>query len=524
MQLRYDQPKFKSSNSIGSALSRYLARFNHSQPVLTNYRITPLAQSDALLHYQKIEQLELALSEGKSNIGQLLELSKGLLPLEDLFAHRDDSIRSDHLLALYHFINASIELEQLDPVLPEENFQFALELMPTLVTSFGKNTQGGSLLLPPSGVTLTNRINQLTDHFNQELGQLETLVRTRHDLDMIYPYPKEIPPDHPSIEQLRESPLINLAEGRELITVTIQLSSITQQLATELEQAKLELSSVAAATLQKLVDTTAPYFEQIKEYYYLRQQRTYLYLLLEIKNKEGLNWPTLVAPPAMNEERVVIEQAALPTLQESKGSSYAPLTITLAAPITLLLGANMAGKSSVLHTLYFNLTLVQMGLPLPAKHFKTTYPTSLQLILNSSGTLSKGESAMAAELRLIGESMQEGGVILIDEIFSSTAPKVAATLISAIREEAHKKSIMVLATTHTPLQLHDKSDQLLVMSKGYAPIKISLDDWERIERQELTASLAVAAKNPSLSSSIKHRLAETLAQWQAEDSKSELDR
>jgi ABC-type multidrug transport system fused ATPase/permease subunit len=100
----------------------------------------------------------------------------------------------------------------------------------------------------------------------------------------------------------------------------------------------------------------------------------------------------------------------------------------------ILTGSNMSGKSTFLRTLGINLLLVNVGLPVCAKHCKT-YPFDIFVCMKLSDSLQDNESYFYAELKRlqrIVETLKNGKpcFVLLDEVLRGTNSndKLAGTL------------------------------------------------------------------------------------------------
>jgi hypothetical protein len=105
------------------------------------------------------------------------------------------------------------------------------------------------------------------------------------------------------------------------------------------------------------------------------------------------------------------------------------LSLTLNAPVVLLTGSNMAGKSTFLRTLATNILLANMGAPVCAQHFYVV-PSRLLCALGVEDSLTQGTSYFYAEvkrLRFLLSSLNAPNTVpaffCIDEIFRGTNNK-----------------------------------------------------------------------------------------------------
>ncbi|MBT3235715.1 MAG: hypothetical protein HN353_07175 [Bdellovibrionales bacterium] len=519
MQLSYNHHQFQLTEFKRLGFSNYLARFNHLIPILDGYQIEKMDKRDAILHYDEIGQLENRLANKtteEGDLSKLLEISSQLPTMNDFFAHLDSGLRSDHLFTLHHFLKAASSLELIDPILPEGQSNFIPLLVKLLENNLSISSSGAtSLQLSAQEEILVAKTKQLTKEISTELSQLEQQVFKQHQLEMLYPYPKELPIDHPKLAEIEKSLRLEVVTKQAgSITVTLKLTAQLLELIEQKERVQKELALLAASNIEKIITTVRPKRPALENYYQLRVKRSFHYLLLNTKLKDKLIWPTFCHHQLSAEKSWKIKEAILPILQQKTASEYVPLTLKLNRATSLLTGANMAGKSTVLRTLYFHLTLIQMGLPLPAKEFTTPYPSSLQLILNSSGSVGKGESALACELQALGLGLKKNGIILVDELLSSTTTTVAKVLIKALRQEICDQGGVLLATTHIPEVLHHDLDQLLQIDQQFTPLDISPNKLQAALQTQQIDSLTIAANSAHLPTTVKNRILKTLSNWE----------
>lgn len=120
---------------------------------------------------------------------------------------------------------------------------------------------------------------------------------------------------------------------------------------------------------------------------------------------------------------------------------------------TLIIGANMGGKTVVLKSLALCQYLFQFGFPVPAKTAEIAVRRDVFLIAGDSQSEIKGLSSFAAEMKNIDEVIKsniEGDKILalIDEPARSTNPIEGTALVSSLITVLSRRGIALVLTTH----------------------------------------------------------------------------
>ena len=116
-------------------------------------------------------------------------------------------------------------------------------------------------------------------------------------------------------------------------------------------------------------------------------------------------------------------------------------------------GPNMSGKSTFLKTVGLLIYLSHLGLPVPAKHLKTSLFNGLYTTINISDSLSQGFSHFLTEVKRIKEMSERINtsnnlVIIMDELFRGTNVKDAydATLMVVKLLAQIKNSVFIISS------------------------------------------------------------------------------
>lgn len=135
------------------------------------------------------------------------------------------------------------------------------------------------------------------------------------------------------------------------------------------------------------------------------------------------------------------------------GRGFTPIDLTLPRGATVLVGANMGGKSVALETLALNVLLARCGLFVFAKSAEIPFFTELSILCEDGGSALSGLSSFGAELTQLQASL-EGltdaayPLLLLDEPARGTNPDEGAAISAAIVRRLNKANAVSLLSTH----------------------------------------------------------------------------
>jgi DNA mismatch repair ATPase MutS len=120
--------------------------------------------------------------------------------------------------------------------------------------------------------------------------------------------------------------------------------------------------------------------------------------------------------------------------------------------ISIITGANMSGKSTLLRTIGTNYILAMTGCPVCAKEFIFT-PVEIHTSMRTNDSLAKKESYFYAELKRLKEIIDElesgkSKFILLDEILKGTNSNDKRTGSMALINQLVKYNIIAMVATH----------------------------------------------------------------------------
>ncbi len=134
------------------------------------------------------------------------------------------------------------------------------------------------------------------------------------------------------------------------------------------------------------------------------------------------------------------------------GLRYQPVDITLVSGVTLVTGANMAGKTVLLKSIGVAQLMYQLGFPVPAARAAMAPVDDVVFCIGDEQNEMNGLSSFASEITRISDvvrrSAQERLLILIDEPARTTNPIEGKALVQAIASLMHAKPSVTMLTTH----------------------------------------------------------------------------
>lgn len=137
---------------------------------------------------------------------------------------------------------------------------------------------------------------------------------------------------------------------------------------------------------------------------------------------------------------------------EELGLRYQAVDIEASAGVTLITGANMAGKTVLLKSLGTAQTMVQCGLFAPAQSARTTLFDGVAYSIGDAQNEMNGLSSYASEMITISDIVRrtttERLLVLVDEPCRTTNPTEGKALVQAIITILEQRSSVSVITTH----------------------------------------------------------------------------
>lgn len=138
--------------------------------------------------------------------------------------------------------------------------------------------------------------------------------------------------------------------------------------------------------------------------------------------------------------------------KESQGLRYQPIDITLSEGVTIITGANMAGKTVLLKTAGTAQLMAQCGMRVPATDAEVTMVDAVASSIGDEQNEMNGLSSYASEIIKISDIVRrarhERLLVLIDEPARTTNPIEGKALVQAIIKVMEPNPSLTLITTH----------------------------------------------------------------------------
>ncbi|HHT03680.1 MAG TPA: hypothetical protein GX005_05080 [Bacteroidales bacterium] len=133
--------------------------------------------------------------------------------------------------------------------------------------------------------------------------------------------------------------------------------------------------------------------------------------------------------------------------------TYQPIDITLTHKPCLVTGANMAGKTILLKSLYLSQLLLQFGFFVPAKESEIVLVEDILCSIGDHQDEEAGLSSYASEILLLDniiKKVKQGNqyLVLVDELARTTNPKEGVALVDSFLNILSQHNSFSVTTTH----------------------------------------------------------------------------
>ncbi len=138
---------------------------------------------------------------------------------------------------------------------------------------------------------------------------------------------------------------------------------------------------------------------------------------------------------------------------EEQGKHFQPIDITLKQEPTLIMGANMAGKSILLKSVALAQILFQFGFFVPAEQAQIVPVKKIALLIGDAEDTQRGLSSYAAEMLRLNEVIKDTKanvkqLVLIDELARTTNPQEGSAIVCGVVDFLEEYSVCSLVTSH----------------------------------------------------------------------------
>ena len=459
MKLKFDEGYFSDDLFYELGFSEYLTLFNLSIPMLENIILSPLSYLEAnklFSKYEKIKELSNQNIINLDNINNTLSLIPNLdLLLKDF---KENKLEQFHFFSLGQFLINNIELYEIEDKAHVDLTE--LDKCETVLNIIRKyfNKSISCLTYTEQEEKLKEDILILGQKLSDEINTLETEILNSTNLKLIYPFPKEIDKSDSRLDNILKCVNLLCNEQKDIYQIDFSLPKNIKNILSEKENLQQKLFKSSKQKIIELNNELIPNYDSIESIYQKRKQESFVYAITNIALKNNLCFPKLTSSNTIN-----LKNAILPTLKNIQ-DSYEPLSISLEDSGNLLYGPNMSGKSTVLKTIFFHLTLISMGLPVPAQEVTCKFPEHVKIHIKSSGNLKNNLSTFGEEIDFFSQTFSDNSYILVDEFFSSTTPTSGEILSKIILEEFNNQDVIFLASTQLSNVILKSNNQVYKMN------------------------------------------------------------
>ncbi len=425
MHLEFDQ------SSISPELSellqeldfpQYLNLFNINIPMVYTKILKPLKQKNGIKHFEDLRDLNKTISVDETLFAQIITQLEKLPSLASLLnLIKEKSLQQYHIYQLGNFLTHNQILQSLEKDIFSTTLDMIIEdeiclLIKEILLKYTKN-DFAMIKLDKNEQRIRNERDEIESQLNLLLKRYEQEIEKQTGIRMIYPYPKEVEKSYDRLDDLNKSDLISITTKDDHYLINYQLDREIQEQNRKQEQLDIEFTICMNRKLNNLNDQLSPLYERFEKFYQIRVKRTYQYALLWTMKQNNL-----VLPCFTENHQLKMVDAILPVLCQEDPQQYAPLSIDLQKGSNVLFGQNMSGKTTCLKTIFFQLQLTRMGLPVPAKDLTLHFPEHIEFHLKSSGSITKHLSSFGEEVAFFTRQFPDGAYVLSDELFQSTNP------------------------------------------------------------------------------------------------------
>ena len=459
MRLELVQDSIKSELHVELGIKNYLETFNRDIPLIPHTILVPLSKEQGVAHFKKLGELLDLHDAGEISIDQLISRGRLLPQLDSLIPFlQKKELEQFHLHQLYQFLKVERDLIAREgkhhPLLSNTG---TIDLLLGILEKYADG-EATSLKLSPVEKSLRQEIHTVDDTFNHVLKDYEKKVSKEINHRMIYPYPKSFESETDVVKKASKSSELKVTKEGTHYTIDYKLTPVLQEIEKKREELTTLFKQTIDVKLREINYEISAYTEVFLRIYHARKDRLlkYTICLTALDNK-------LCLPVFTQTTEIELKDGILPILKENRKDKYIPLNILLDSGANIIYGSNMSGKTTILKTLYFILQCVRFGLPIPAKSIKLKYPTTINILLKSSGSLDQNISSFGQELEFYSQDFEDSSYIFSDELFQSTSPESGATLCDITLKIMGQKDLVFLASTHYPSILQNKEISLYKM-------------------------------------------------------------
>lgn len=449
MKLEFEQHIVPEGLQKELGFDDYLSLFDADLPLLSHVVLRPLKCLEGEVHFLRLLDLEKHIEQAGVLIDKLVEQSRKLPRLDYLLpCFENQTLEQYHLFHLGTFLAENEILQELENSFPAATASGECCTIRNILEVY---TQNGfaSLRCSPEGEKLRQWIIGLEKELETALSRYEDAICDQTGIKMVYPYPKEVSLEERNLTNIEDSGLLTLVRHQDAYLIGYRLPLEVEEIVQKKDGLNQRLNRLMDNKLQGINEELKPYFRAFADDYLQRKRRTLDYAILRAKKNHALCFPLF--RPVFG---CRLNKAVLPQLKNQKKHKYVPLSLELHQGSNVLVGANITGKTTTLKTLYFHLTAIRMGLPVPAEKIELHFPEQVEIKLKSSGSIQSSLSGFGEELQFFTKTMEQSAYVLVDELFQSTDPVSGTELSTIFLEEFSQRNALFFCTSHYPELVH----------------------------------------------------------------------
>ena len=219
----------------------------------------------------------------------------------------------------------------------------------------------------------------------------------------------------------------------------------------EMTELMTEQNEIQQQVIAHLCDRLHPFAQDLTE---ALDQLAYIDFTLA-RATLAQTWVLTRPEPSATGSPLSIESLFNPRLKlhnEAVGLRYQNVDLELTHGVTLVTGANMAGKTVLLKSIGVAQLMYQFGFPVPAAFARMEPVDDVVFCIGDEQNEMNGLSSYASEITRISEVLQrsekEHLLVLIDEPARTTNPIEGKALVQAIASIMGQRSSITMITTH----------------------------------------------------------------------------
>ena len=214
-----------------------------------------------------------------------------------------------------------------------------------------------------------------------------------------------------------------------------------------------EQNEIQQEVIGRLCDSLHPYADRLTQ---ALEEMAYIDFALAratLAEQWGLQKPQALSTEDTTQPMLLgLFNPRLKQHNETVGLRYQPIDIELIKGVTLVTGANMAGKTVLLKSIGVAQLMYQFGFPIPATSARMKAVDDVMFCIGDEQNEMNGLSSYAAEITRVSDvlhrSESERLMVLIDEPARTTNPVEGKALVQAIVTIMQQHDSFTMITTH----------------------------------------------------------------------------